>query len=147
MYFQNNYFPSFFWVATLLLQKSFNYYKKWNKDFQTKRFHKKLVQSQREQNSGIFRLNKIISKLLTISKCLQLNCYQIQQLLAIVKNCMVNKKHCFENAERFHISHFTYHLSYYIIIIINHRWNLLTFSRANIESYYVYVQNKRANQS
>ena len=91
------------------------------KIFKQKDFIKKLVQSQREQNSGIFRLNKIISKLLTISKCLQLNCYQIQQLLAIVENCMVNKKHCFENAERFHISHFTYHLSYYIIIIINHR--------------------------
>ena len=33
-----------------------------------------------------------MSKLLTISKCLQLNCYQIQ-LLAIVKNSIVNKKH------------------------------------------------------
>ena len=120
MYFQNNYFPSFFWVATLLLQKSFNYYKKWNKDFQTKRFHKKLVQSQREQNSGIFRLNKIISKLLTISKCLQLNCYQIQQLLAIVKNSMVNKKHCFEHAERFHISHITCS-----IILLGDSWNYM----------------------
>ena len=43
------------------------------KIFKQKRFHKKLVQSQREKNSGILRLNKILSKLLTISKCLQLN--------------------------------------------------------------------------
>ena len=73
--------------------------------------------------------------MLTKSKCLQLNCYQIQQLLAIVKNSMVNKKHCFENAEGFHLLHFTYPLRYYIIIIIKHRWNLLTFSRANIKLY------------
>ena len=49
-------------------------------------------------------------KLLTKSKCLKLNCYQIQQLLAIAKNGVVNKKHCFEHAERFHIhiSHITW---------------------------------------
>ena len=51
------------------------------KIFKQKIFYKKLVQSQREKNSGIL---KIMSKLLTISKCLQLNCWQIQQLLAIV---------------------------------------------------------------
>ena len=121
MYFQNNYFPSFFGWLHCSCKKVSTTTKSETKIFKQKDFIKKLVQSQREQNSGIFRLNKIISKLLTISKCLQLNCYQIQQLLAIVENCMVNKKHCFENAERFHISHFTYHLSYYIIIIINHR--------------------------
>ena len=36
------------------------------------------------------RLNKIMFNLLTISKCLQLNCYPIQQLLAIVKDNMIN---------------------------------------------------------
>ena len=35
---------------------------------------KMLVQSQREKNSSVLRLNQIMSKLLTISKCLQLNC-------------------------------------------------------------------------
>ena len=89
------------------------------------------------------RLNKIMSKLLTRSKCLQLNCYQIQQLLAIVKNSMVKKKHFFEHAKRFHISHFKYHLIT-IIIIIHHRSNLLTFSQANIKLYYIYAQNYEA---
>ena len=37
-------------------------------------FRKTLVQSEREKKSGILRLNKIKSKLLTVSKCLQLNC-------------------------------------------------------------------------
>ena len=61
-----------------------------------------------------------MSKLLTISKCLQLNRYQIQQLLAIVKNSMVNKKHCFEHAERFHISHITCS-----IILLGDSWNYM----------------------
>ena len=53
--------------------------------------------------------------------------------------------HCFEHAwTGFYISHFTYHLRYYIII--DHCWNLLTFYRV-ILNYVVYVQFKRANQS
>ena len=55
--------------------------------------------------------------------------------------------HPFEHAERFNISHFTYHLRYYIIVIINHRGNLLTFQRANIKLYYVSVQSKRTHQT
>ena len=51
--------------------------KKTNKDFRQKRLTNKLVLSQRERTSGILRLNQILSKLLTISKCLQLNCKQI----------------------------------------------------------------------
>ena len=43
------------------------------KIFKRKRFHKKLVQSQHKKNSGGLILNQI-SKLLTISECLQLNC-------------------------------------------------------------------------
>ena len=51
--------------------------KKTNKDFRQKRLTNKLVLSQRERTSGILRLNQILSKLLTIRKCLQLNCKQI----------------------------------------------------------------------
>ena len=53
------------------------------KIFDQNRFHEKLVQNQREKNWGALRLNQKISKLLTTSKCLRLNCYQIQELLAI----------------------------------------------------------------
>ena len=41
--------------------------------FKQKRFHKKLVQNQREKKIGRFELNQIISKLLTLSKCFQSN--------------------------------------------------------------------------
>ena len=54
------------------------------KIFDQKRFHKKLVPSQREKNSGVLRLNQIMPPLLTMSKCLQLNCWQIQLLFTIV---------------------------------------------------------------
>ena len=50
-----------------LLQKSET------KIFDQKRFHKRLVPSQLEKNLGVLRLNKIMSKLLTVSKYLQLN--------------------------------------------------------------------------
>ena len=52
----------------LLLQKCEN------KIFKQKRLYKKLVESKREKYSGILRLNEMMSKLLTISTCLQLNC-------------------------------------------------------------------------
>ena len=55
------------------------------KIFKQKRFHKKVVQSRPEKNSGILRLNKIMPRLVTTSKCLQLNCQQIQQLLFLLK--------------------------------------------------------------
>ena len=58
--------------------------KQTNKDFRQKRLTNKLALSQREKNSCVLRLNQILSKLLTISKCLQLNCKQIQKLFAIV---------------------------------------------------------------
>ena len=38
------------------------------KIFDQKRFHKKLVPSQREKNSNVLRLNQMMPKLLTISK-------------------------------------------------------------------------------
>ena len=41
--------------------------------FKQKRFHKKLVQNQREKKIERFELNQIISKLLTLSKCFQSN--------------------------------------------------------------------------
>ena len=44
------------------------------KIFDQQRFHKKLVSSQQEKKLGILRLNQILYKLLTISKCLQLKC-------------------------------------------------------------------------
>ena len=56
--------------------------KKYNKPFfkkceakflDLKRFHKKLVPSQREKYTGVLRLNQMMSTLLTINKCLQLN--------------------------------------------------------------------------
>ena len=116
--------PHFLWAATLLLQKSFiNHYlqKSETKIFKQKIFHKILVQSEQQKNLDILRLKKIMSKLLTISKYLKLNCYQIQQLLAIVTLFWTCR-------ERFYISHFnTYHLRYYIIIIIHYSSNLLTF--------------------
>ena len=54
------------------------------KIFDQKRFHKKLVPSQQEKMLGVLRLNQIMSALLIINKCLELNCQQIQQLFAIV---------------------------------------------------------------
>ena len=45
------------------------------KVFDQKRFHKKLVPSnEKKKNSGVLRLNQIMPKLLTMSKCWQLNC-------------------------------------------------------------------------
>ena len=84
--------------------------KKMKQRFSNKNKIMKNLLKSRRKSLGVLRLNKIMSNLLTISKYLQLNCYQIQQLPAIVKNSMVNKKHCFEHAERFHVLHFTYHL-------------------------------------
>ena len=66
--------------------------------FSTKKcFIKKLVQSLKEK---ILRLNLIMSKLLILSKCLQLNCLQIKQLFGIASLY-------FELAE-----HFTFHISH-----------------------------------
>ena len=70
--FQHNYFPSFFWAATLFLAKKFHkslLQKSETKIFKQKIFREKLVQSQREKNLGVLRLNKIMSKLLTVSVC------------------------------------------------------------------------------
>ena len=91
-----------------------------SKIFNQKRFHKKLFQSQGEKNSGVLRLNQIKSKLLTIKKCLQLNC--CLQLL-----------HCFEHAEQFHFSHIT--------------WGIINVLTGYIKFRYVYVNFKRTNQS
>ena len=44
------------------------------KIFDQKRFHKKLVPSQQEKMLGVLRLNQIMSALLIINKCLELNC-------------------------------------------------------------------------
>ena len=68
------------------MQKKYNkpiLQKRETKIFKQRRFHKKLVQSQREKNLGVLRLNQIMPKLLTISKRLQFNCWQIQELPAI----------------------------------------------------------------
>ena len=67
------------------------------KIFDQKMFYKKLVQSLKEK---ILRLNLIMSKLLILSKCLQLNCLQIKQLFGIASLY-------FELAE-----HFTFHISH-----------------------------------
>ena len=72
--------------------------KKGTKIFDERRSTKKPVPSQREKNSGVLRLNQILSNLLTISKCLQLNFKKTQQLFAIVK--------CFWTCRAF--SHFTF---------------------------------------
>ena len=77
MYFQNSDYPSLFLGGYIALAKKFHkplIQKCETKIFKQKRFHKKLVQSQPEKKLGILRLNKIMSKLLTIGKCLQLNC-------------------------------------------------------------------------
>ena len=48
------------------------------KVFKWRQFHKKLVRNQREKkNSGLLRLNQIMSKLLIIRKCLQLPSWKI----------------------------------------------------------------------
>ena len=67
----------FFGRLYCFLQESFvnHYYKVKLRFLNKKSFRKKLVQSQGEKkHSGILRLNKIMSKLLTVSKCLQLHC-------------------------------------------------------------------------
>ena len=85
--------PHNFWVATLLWGYSCKAFitkkkkkkkkmtttaKKQTKIFDKKDWPKKLVPSQREKTSGVLRLNEILSKLLTISKCLQSNCKKIR---------------------------------------------------------------------
>ena len=72
------------------------------------RFVKNLLKVNEKNNAGISRINQIMSKLLTLSKCLQLNCQQIQLLFPLL--------HYFEHAEHFHISHFTNNLRHFIII-------------------------------
>ena len=49
-----------------------------------KRFIKNLLKVNEKKTLGVLRLYQIRFKLLTLSKCLQFNCYQIQRLLAIV---------------------------------------------------------------
>ena len=70
-------------------------------------------------------INQIISNLLTLSKRFQLNCQQTTAVVSIVTLY-------FEHAERSHISHFTYHLRYHIII--DH------VLASYIKSCYVYVK-------
>ena len=87
----------------IALQKRFinHYYKRVKQRFSNKKdFIKHLFKVNEKKNSGILRLNKIMSKLLTISKCLQLNCQYIQHLLS---NCYIvlNMPSVFI----FHISH------------------------------------------
>ena len=67
--------------------------------------YEKLVSEK--NNSGVSRINQIMPKLLTLIKCLQLKCYRIQQLFALL--------HYFEYAAHFHISRFINHLRYFII--------------------------------
>ena len=112
--------PFIFWGAILFLARQVHYYKVKQRFPSQKDFIKRLFKGQREKtkkeaNSGILKLNKIMSKLLTVSKCFQLSCYKIQQLLAIVT--------LFWTCRAF--SHFTYHLRYYITIIIDYCWKLL----------------------
>ena len=90
------------------------------------------------KNSSVLRLNQIMSKLLTISKCWQLNCQQIQQLFATVTLFWICR-----TFSHFRISHFSYHLKYNwpLLKAVN---NILT---SYIKSCYVYVKFKRASQS
>ena len=64
-----------------------------------KRFIKNLLKINEKKNSGVLRLNQIMFKLLTISKC---------SLIASKFTGCLQLLHCFEHAEHFHISHFTY---------------------------------------
>ena len=65
-----------FWAATLFLQESFiyYYYKKVKQRFSNKKDFVKTCSKSTRKNFGILGLNKMMSKLLTVSKCLQLNC-------------------------------------------------------------------------
>ena len=56
------------------------------KIFDQKSFHKKLVPSQREKNSGVLRLNQIMFTLLTISKMFAV---KVLANLAVVCSCYI----------------------------------------------------------
>ena len=92
-----------------------------------RRFIKDLFKVNEKNNLGVLGINQIMSKFLTLSKRFQLNCQQITSVVCIVILY-------FEHAERSHISHFTYHLRYYIIID-----HVLT---SYIKFCYVYVNFK-----
>ena len=84
--FRANTLPHNFWAAILLWSSSCkksllnHYYKEWIIRFPTKKhFIKNLLKVNKEM-----RLNQIMSELITLSQCLQLNCKQIQQLFAFL---------------------------------------------------------------
>ena len=72
--------------------------------FDENRFIKNLFKVNEKNNSGVLRINQIIYELITLSKGLQLNCYQIATVVSIVTLY-------FEHAE-----YFTYHVRNYIIL-------------------------------
>ena len=73
-------------------------------NFDENRFIKNLFKVNEKNNSGVLRINQIIYELITLSKGLQLNCYQIAAVVSIVTLY-------FEHAECF-----TYHMRNYIIL-------------------------------
>ena len=84
--------------------------KRETKIFDQKRSIKNSFKVNEKNNSGVLRINQIMSK------CSQLNASKFR----ICLHCYI----IFWNTEHFHISHFTYHLRY--CIIIDHSWKLLT---------------------
>ena len=115
-----HYCPSFFCsVATLFLARKFHepLLQNETKISKQKRFCKNLLkvsEKKTQKNSGIFRLNKIMFKLLAVGKCLQLNCWQIQQLLAIVTLLWTCRA----------FSHFTFNISLEVLYY-NYNWSKL----------------------
>ena len=114
------------------LVKKYNkplFQKSQTKTFDLKRLHKKLVPSQWEKHFGVLSLNQIMSTLLTISKCSQLNCSQIQQLLNGLNLPSI----------------FTFHVSHTTWSIIDYSWKLL-YNFLTSYTKLCYVKFKSANQ-
>ena len=75
------------YVVTLVKNIINHYYKKVKQKFSTKK-DLYLFKVNEKSNSGVLRINQLMSKLLTISKRSRLNCQQIQQLLSLLHYIM-----------------------------------------------------------
>ena len=103
-------------IAIKLLLKSIinHYYKKLKQRFSNRKdFIKNLFKVNQKKTLGVLKLNQVMPKLLAISKPLKLKCYQVQQLLAIVKLLWI----CLNR-----FSHSTFHISLEVLYYI---WSLL----------------------
>ena len=132
-------FERLYWCEVTLV-KRYNKPLQWKSEikiFDQKAFHKNLLIVNEKKNSGVLRLNHIMLKFLTITKCLQLNCSQIQRLLVIVSLFWICPA----------FSHFTFHISLEVLYL---NWSRLKAVNNVLTSYvkfgYIYGNFKIANQ-